>query len=47
MRIITDSAADFTPQELADHDLHCVPVQVMFGQTTFTPGKDLTEQLFW
>lgn len=47
MRIITDSAADFTPQELADHGVCCVPTQVIFGQECCTPGVDLSTEDFW
>lgn len=47
MRIITDSAADFTAEEMAAHHIGCVRTQVSFGQETFTPGVDLTEEAFW
>ncbi len=47
MRIITDSAADFTNDELLENDIHCVRTQVMFGDETFTPGVDLTDEAFW
>ena len=47
MRIITDSAADFTPEELLAHDITCVRTQVMFGDESFTPGVDLSEEEFW
>lgn len=47
MRIITDSAADFTPEELAEHSIHCVPTQVIFGQECCTPGVDLSCEAFW
>ncbi len=47
MRIITDSAADFTNEELKAYDIQCVRTQVMFGDETFTPGVDLSEDTFW
>jgi fatty acid-binding protein DegV len=31
VRIITDSAADFEPWELADRQITCIPLTVMFG----------------
>lgn len=47
MKIITDSAADFTREELLQNDITCVPMQVMFGQESFTAGVDLPEEAFW
>lgn len=47
MRIITDSAADFTNEELHVHDIACVRTKVLFGETAFTPGVDLTNEEFW
>ena len=47
MRIITDSAADFTNEELQAYDIDCVRTQVMFGDKSYTPGVDLSEKEFW
>ncbi|MBR5231621.1 MAG: DegV family protein [Clostridia bacterium] len=47
MRIITDSAADFTNEELKTFDVECVRTQVMIGNKSYTPGIDLTESAFW
>nr|MBR4281986.1 DegV family protein [Clostridia bacterium] len=47
MRIITDSAADFTPEELDEYKVHCVPTQVIFGQECCIPGVDLSCEAFW
>lgn len=47
MRIITDSAADFTNEELQQYDIDCVRTQVIFGEESFTPGVDLTDEQFW
>ncbi|MBQ8536913.1 MAG: DegV family protein [Clostridia bacterium] len=47
MRIITDSAADFTHAELAKYGVRCVFTQVVFGSEAFTPGVDLSAEAFW
>lgn len=47
MRIITDSAADFSDEELLTHQVDRVPMQVMFGDESFTAGHDLPDDLFW
>lgn len=47
MRIITDSAADFTPEELSAHGIYCVPTQVIFGRECCVPGVDLSCEEFW
>lgn len=47
MRIITDSAADFTPEELNTHGIECVSTQIIFGDEVFTAGKDLSDADFW
>ena len=47
MIIITDSAADFSEEELLAHQVHRVPMQVMFGEESFTAGLDLPDNLFW
>lgn len=47
IRILTDSAADFTPQQLREHDIRCVPMQITFGTDTYTDGLDLTGDIFW
>ena len=46
MRIITDSAADFTPEELAVFDVHCVPMQVIFGDESYSASA-LSSETFW
>lgn len=46
MRIITDSAADFTREELARWGVHCVPMQVIFGQESFS-AEELEADVFW
>ena len=47
IRIITDSAADFTSQELAANGITCVPMQITFGEDTYVDGIDLTPDVFW
>lgn len=47
MRIITDSAADFTREELAYNDIRCVSTEVIFGEETFQAGVSLDEETFW
>lgn len=47
MRIITDSAADFTNEELIKHNITCVRTQVMFSDAVFTPGIDLSNDDLW
>ena len=47
MRIITDSAADFTKEELRAHNVYCVSTQIIFGDQVYTAGKDLTDEEFW
>ena len=46
MRIITDSAADFTREELEQNDVRCVPMQVMFGTESFSAAA-LSGEEFW
>ena len=47
MRIITDSAADFTRDELKALNVVCVPLQVAFGDDTYADGVTLTSDIFW
>lgn len=46
MRIITDSAADFTREELDQYNIRCVPMQVMFGQESYS-AAELPPDSFW
>ena len=46
MRIITDSTADFTREELERNDVRCVPMQVMFGAESFSAAA-LSSEEFW
>ena len=42
IRIITDSAADFSAEELRQYGLTMVPLQVTFGEDTYEDGVTLT-----
>ena len=46
MRIITDSAADFTPEELDRFSVRCVPMQVIFGDESWS-ASSLSAEAFW
>ena len=46
MRIITDSAADFTSEELLQYQIHCVPMQVIFGEESLS-AAELPADTFW
>ncbi|MGN0777438.1 MAG: DegV family protein [Candidatus Ventricola sp.] len=47
IRIITDSAADFSAAELSQYNLTMVPLQVTFGDDTYEDGITLTPDIFW
>lgn len=47
MRIITDSAADFSLDELRKLDITCIPLQITFGDDAYTDGVTLTPDIFW
>lgn len=47
MRIITDSAADFTREELLANDIRCVYTSVIFGSQVRTADDGLTDEEFW
>ena len=46
MRIITDSAADFTREELAKYNVHCVQTSIIIGSETYT-AENLSSEEFW
>ena len=46
MRIITDSAADFTREELHQYQIRCVPMQVIFGEESIS-AAELPAEAFW
>lgn len=47
MRIITDSAADFSSAELNKYSITAVPLQVVFGVDAYADGVTLTSDIFW
>ena len=47
IRIITDSAADFSADEFRQYGLTMVPLQVTFGEDTYEDGVTLTPDIFW
>lgn len=47
VRIITDSAADFSPQELEQLNILCIPITVMFGEREYQENISLTKDQFY
>lgn len=47
IQIITDSAADYSAQEIERRGIICVPMTVSFGEETFQDGVDLTKEAFF
>lgn len=47
IRILTDSAADFSAKERAAYNLGLVPLQIIFGQESFLAGETLGREEFW
>ena len=47
IRIITDSAADFSQSELQALSVRCVPMTISFGEDSYTDGVDLPQEIFW
>jgi DegV family protein with EDD domain len=47
IRIITDSAADFEPQELERLKITCIPLTVRFGETEYQENITLSKNQFY
>ncbi len=47
VRIITDSAADFSPRELEQLNITCIPLKVMFGDTEYEENISLSKDQFY
>ena len=47
IRIITESAADFSASELRAQNLTAIPLQIVFGSDTYEDGVTLTPEIFW
>jgi DegV family protein with EDD domain len=45
--IVTDNAADLRPEEIASAGVLMVPLSVSFGDESFQPGIDLTNEQFY
>jgi DegV family protein with EDD domain len=46
-RIVTDSAADLTPELAEKHQITVVPITVLFGDRAFKDGTDLSPAAFY
>ena len=47
IRIITDSAADYSAQENEKRQITCIPMTVSFGDKEFMDGKNITKDEFF
>ena len=47
VRIITDSAADFEPQELEQLKITCIPISVMLGEEEYQENVNLSKDRFF
>ena len=47
VRIITDSAADLEPQEYAQKQITCIPLNVVFGDTEYQENENLSKEQFY
>lgn len=47
VRIITDSAADFEPQELSKLNISCIPLTVRFQEEEYQENVNLTKDQFY
>ena len=47
VRIITDSAADFEPQELQQLNITCIPLRIMMGDQEFEENVNLSKPQFF
>ena len=47
VQIVTDSAADLTAEQVAEHNIRVVPLSIRFGADEYVDGVDLTSQQFY
>lgn len=47
IRIITDSGADYTPQELERRQITCIPMSLSFGEKEYLAEIDITKDEFF
>lgn len=45
--IVTDSACNITPELAEKHDIYVLPLQIIFGETVFREGVDLSTKDFY
>ena len=46
VHIITDSGADFEPDELTNLGIECIPITVVFGTAEYQENVNMTKELF-
>ena len=47
VRIVTDSAADFSPAELEQKNICCIPLKVLFGEAEYEENISLSKDQFY
>lgn len=47
IRIVTDSAADYSVQEIEKRKITCIPMTVTFGEKSYVDGRDITKEDFF
>ena len=47
VRILTDSCADFTREEISSYNIHAVALQTIFAEETCLAGETLDRDVFW
>lgn len=47
IRIITDSAADYSQTEITRRDIICIPMSIHFGMDSYRDGIDITKEEFF
>lgn len=47
VQIVTDSASDFEPEELAELGVFCIPLSVTFGNAIYQENVNLSKKMFY
>jgi len=47
VKIVTDSSAYLSPEEIAKYDISVVPLKVIFGSEVYSEGVDITNEEFY
>jgi len=47
VRIVTDSTAFLSAEEIARYNVHVVPLKVIFGTEVYSEGVDITSEEFY